>query len=162
MKDFKTILIAMIWSLFVILLVAVEAILSHNKIDEVAQSKKPLIESAVKTVVIDSVVADPETRVIATVYNAVPAQCNNDPGHTASMFKLDLGNPYRHKIIAVSRDLLKEFPYGTKVKVSGTSYDGIYTVEDTMNRRYTNRIDILINLDMPIGKWNKASIIKIN
>ena len=40
------------------------------------------------------------TSVTATVYNAVVEQCNSDPGHTASMFELDLDNPYSHKIIA--------------------------------------------------------------
>lgn len=99
--------------------------------------------------------------VTCTVYNAVPAQTNSDPGHTASMFKLDLSNPYKHRIIAVSRDLLKKFPMGTKVKIEGTSYDGIYTVEDKMNRRYKNRIDILINTNMGIGKWENVRMTKI-
>ena len=99
--------------------------------------------------------------VIATVYNAVPEQTNSDPSHTASMFKLDLSNPYKHKIIAVSRDLLIKYPMGTRVRVEGTSYDGVYTVEDKMNKRYKNRIDILINLDMKIGKWNNVLITKI-
>ena len=31
--------------------------------------------------------------VTATVYNAVPEQTNEDPGHTASMYKIDLDNP---------------------------------------------------------------------
>lgn len=100
--------------------------------------------------------------VTATVYNAVPEQTNSDPEHTAFMFKLDLSNPYKHRIIAVSRDLLEEYPAGTKVLVKGTSYDGIFTVMDKMNKRYSNRIDILINTDMPIGKWNSATIQKIN
>lgn len=100
--------------------------------------------------------------VVATVYNAVPSQCNEDPGHTAFMFELDLDNPFKHKIIAVSRDLLKEFPKGTKVKVEGTTYDGVYVVMDKMNKRYENRIDILINLDMKIGKWNNVKITKVN
>ena len=99
--------------------------------------------------------------VTATVYNAVPNQTNNDPGHTASMFELDLKDPYKHRIIAVSRDLLKEYPMGTYVRVSGTNYDGIYQVQDKMNKRWQNRIDILINIDMPIGKWNKVKITKI-
>ena len=99
--------------------------------------------------------------VVCTVYNAVPEQTNSDPEHTAFMFKLDLNNPYKHRIIAVSRDLLKKYPKGTKVYIDGTRYDGIYTVMDKMNKRYTNRIDILINEDMPIGKWNHAKIIKI-
>lgn len=99
--------------------------------------------------------------VTCTVYNAVPSQTNSDPGHTASMFKLDLRNPYKHKIIAVSRDLLKEFPMGTKVRIEGTSYDGVYVVEDKMNKRYKKRIDILINTNMKIGKWGKVKMTKI-
>lgn len=102
-----------------------------------------------------------QTFVTTTVYNAVPSQTNNDPSHTASMFKLDLTNPYRHKIIAVSRDLLKEFPMGTWVKIEGTKYDGIYQVQDKMNNRYKKRIDILINEDMKIGKWTKVKLTKI-
>lgn len=96
--------------------------------------------------------------VVCTVYNAVEEQCNSDPGHTAFMFELDLADPFKHRIIAVSRDLLEKYPKGSKVYVSGTSYDGIYTVMDKMNKRYTNRIDILINIDMKIGKWEKAQI----
>lgn len=103
-----------------------------------------------------------KTKVHATVYNAVVEQCNNDPEHTAFMFKLDLSNPYKHRIIAVSRDLLQEYPGGTKVMVEGTGvYDGIFTVNDKMNKRYTNRIDILINLDMQIGSWKDVTITKI-
>lgn len=101
--------------------------------------------------------------VVCTVYNAVPAQCNDDPGHTAFMFKLDLSNPYKHRIIAVSRDLLIKYPKGTQVKVDGVGrYSGIYTVMDKMNKRYSKRIDILINSGMPLGKWDKAIITKIN
>ena len=100
-------------------------------------------------------------KVHATVYNAVPEQTNSDPGHTAFMFELDLANPYKHKIIAVSRDLLKQYPKGTQVQVSGTTYDGIFIVMDKMNKRYTNRIDLLINQEMQIGNWPDATITKI-
>jgi 3D (Asp-Asp-Asp) domain-containing protein len=103
-----------------------------------------------------------QTLVTTTVYNAVPAQTNSDPGHTASMFKLDLTNPYKHRIIAVSRDLLKKFPMHSKVRIQGTDYDGVYVVEDKMNKRYTKRIDILINVEMPIGKWENVKLTKIN
>ena len=77
--------------------------------------------------------------VTATVYNAVPEQTNSDPSHTASMFKLDLKDPYKHRIIAVSRDLLTRFPMGTKVRIKGTPYDGIWIVQDKMNKRYSKR-----------------------
>ena len=102
-----------------------------------------------------------QQKVHATVYNAVPAQTNSDPSHTATMFDLDLKNPYKHKIIAVSRDLLKKFPYHSKVIVKGTTYDGVYIIEDTMNKRYTNRIDLLINLEMRIGSWKNVTITKV-
>ena len=102
-----------------------------------------------------------QKKVHATVYNAVPAQTNNDPGHTAFMFELDLDNPYKHKIIAVSRDLLTEYPKGTKVCVAGTTYDGVYVVMDKMNKRYTDRIDLLINEEMQIGNWPNATITKL-
>jgi 3D (Asp-Asp-Asp) domain-containing protein len=102
-----------------------------------------------------------QKKVHATVYNAVPAQTNNDPGHTAFMFELDLDDPYKHKIIAVSRDLLTEYPKGTKVWVAGTTYDGVYVVMDKMNRRYTDRIDLLINEEMQIGNWPNATITKL-
>lgn len=58
-------------------------------------------------------------KVTVTVYNAVESQTNSDPFHTASMFHIDSLNPFKHKIIAVSRDLLNEFPNGTKVIING-------------------------------------------
>ena len=108
-----------------------------------------------------------EKEVHATVYHAVEQQTNSDPSHTAFMFKLDLKNPYKHRIIAVSRDLLPMYPNGTKVLVKGTKYDGVYTVRDKMGKwskyrgKITNSIDILINEDMKIGKWENAKITKL-
>ena len=100
--------------------------------------------------------------VTATVYNAVEEQCNSDPGNTAFMFKLDLKNPYKHRIVAVSRDLLDKFPGGTKIKITNAGpYSGIWEVQDKMNKRYTKRIDFLINEDMPIGKWDNVKITKL-
>ena len=102
-----------------------------------------------------------QKKVHATVYNAVPAQTNSDPGHTAFMFELDLEDPYKHKIIAVSRDLLVEYPKGTKVVVKGTTYHGVCVVMDKMNKRYTDRIDLLIIEEMQIGTWPDATITKL-
>lgn len=125
--------------------------------------RKIFVVSIILTMFVSlSAFVDTADVVVCTVYNAVPEQTNSDPEHTAFMFKLDLNNPYKHRIIAVSRDLLKKYPKGTKVYIDGTRYDGIYTVMDKMNKRYTNRIDILINEDMPIGKWNHTKIIKAN
>ena len=95
----------------------------------------------------------------ATVYNALPEQCNADVQHTAFMFKLDLLNAYKHRIVAVSRDLLKRFPNKTRVRVTGAGkYNGIWTVRDKMNKRYTKRIDFLVNNEVKYGKWKNVKI----
>jgi len=99
-----------------------------------------------------------QTKVIASVYHAVPEQCNADYLHTAFMFYLGTGSHFKHRIIAVSRDLLVEYPKGSKVRLKGTKYDGIFTVMDKMNKRFTKRIDILIDKGMPIGFWRDAQI----
>lgn len=100
--------------------------------------------------------------VTATCYNAVVEQCNEDVQHTASMFKLDLEDPYSHRIIAISRDLEeKGFKMGDKVVISGTNkYDGEWIIQDRMNRRWENKIDLLVNLDMKVGKWLNVIITK--
>lgn len=101
--------------------------------------------------------------VTATVYHAVEEQCDEDCLVTASGAAISSAeSAYDHRYIAVSRDLLDVFPYGTKVEVSGCGeLDGIYWVEDTMNRRYKGYIDILINPNMQGGKWEGVRIKKV-
>lgn len=101
--------------------------------------------------------------VTATVYHAVEGQCDDSPLVTASGAKIaSAESAYDHRYIAVSRDLLDVFPYGTKVEVSGCGeLNGEYIVADTMNRRYKGYIDILINPDMKGGKWEGVRIKKV-
>lgn len=101
--------------------------------------------------------------VTATVYHAVAGQCDDSPLVTASGARISsTDSAYEHRYIAVSRDLLDVFPYGTKVEVSGCGeLDGEYWVEDTMNRRYKGYIDLLINPDMKGGKWEGVRIKKV-
>lgn len=102
--------------------------------------------------------------VTATVYHAVEEQCDKDCLITASGSRISsTKSAYDHRYIAVSRDLLDVFPYGTKVEVSGCGMlDGEWIVADTMNRRYKGYVDLLINPDMPIGKWEGVRIKKID
>lgn len=102
--------------------------------------------------------------VTATVYHAVEGQCDDSPLVTASGATISSADTaYDHRYIAVSRDLLDVFPYGTMVEVSGCGeLDGEYTVADTMNKRYKGYIDILINPDMRGGKWEGVRIRKVN
>ena len=102
--------------------------------------------------------------VTATIYHADPKQCNADYLTTASLKKIDPDAPEKHRWIAVSRDLEPlGFTFGTKVCVEGADdLDGEWTVEDRMNKRWTKRIDFLVNKKRKGGKWNNVKIYIIN
>lgn len=110
-----------------------------------------------------SVVSDTVYVVTATVYHAVESQCDSDCLVTASGARIaSADSAYEHRYLAVSRDLLDVFPYGTRVEVIGCGeLDGEWIVSDTMNRRYKGYIDLLINPDMKGGKWSGVRIKKI-
>ena len=105
-------------------------------------------------------------RVVATMYNAVEGQCDADPFVTACMYKINPQKASEHKWIAVSRDLLKinggKFVYGQKVRIVGAGKkSGIYTIADTMNKRFKNKIDILETIGTPLYKYNNVKIIEV-
>ena len=119
-------------------------------------------EERIQEVVVEKEI---ETYIVtATVYHAVEEQCDDSPLVTASGAAISSAeSAYDHRYIAVSRDLLDVFPYGTMVEVSGCGeLDGLYTVADTMNRRYKGYIDLLINPDMQGGRWEGVRIRKVN
>lgn len=95
----------------------------------------------------------PTYAVTLTAYNAVPEQTDGDPFVTASGA---YSNP--EVVAARSRDLAAELPFGTIIEVMGPAdpdnscgYDivapivGYRIIADTMNARYTDRIDILFS-----------------
>jgi 3D (Asp-Asp-Asp) domain-containing protein len=84
--------------------------------------------------------------VTVTTYTIDPRQTDDTPTITASGFNVGWKNPKKHRVIAISRDLKKRFNFGSYVKLEGCGkYDGVYRVEDLMNKRFKKRIDILIN-----------------
>ena len=100
---------------------------------------------------------------LATVYNAVPGQCNNDVLHTASMFKLNLKDVLSQRVIAMERTFMKELglKYGDVVFLEGTGqWDGPWQIQDTMNKRFAgmHKIDILVPRNIRNGKWNGVKI----
>ena len=106
-------------------------------------------------------------KVTATRYNPVESQCNSQPLITADMSKISLSKLKRGEIrwIAVSQDLRKVYKYGDVVEIKAKdgddkSINGLYEVHDTMNKRFTDRIDILTHIDNPHGqgKWEEVSI----
>jgi len=98
--------------------------------------------------------------VTATIYHAVPGQTDSTPFITASNKVIDQDNPGGHRWIAVSRDLeALGYTFGTRVCVENAGpMDGYWVVQDRMNKRWTHRIDFLVNESMKGGKWDNVTI----
>ena len=101
-----------------------------------------------------------EVMVTATIYHATPEQCNADYLNTASGKKINEENPQGHRWVAVSRDLeLVGFTMGEKIIVENAGeMDGVWTIEDRMNKRWIHRIDFLVNKTKKAGKWENVII----
>ena len=98
--------------------------------------------------------------VTATVYNAEPSQTDDSPFITASGAVIEQCCPGDHRWIAVSRDLEAEgFVFGARVRITGTDgFDGIWVVQDRMNKRYQNSIDLLVDYNITLGKWYNVEL----
>ena len=71
-----------------------------------------------------------------------------------------------HNWIAVSRDLLKrwggQFDYGDKVCIKGAGHkDGVYTIVDTMNKRFISKIDFLETKGTKLYKYDNVLLAKL-
>lgn len=100
--------------------------------------------------------------VTLTTYSACVEQTDSTPYITASGFKLDSVNPKRHKVIAISRDLKRKFKFRDRVRITGAGrYDGVYRVEDVMNKRFRNRVDVLVNLKDKGTRLSNIKIVKL-
>jgi 3D (Asp-Asp-Asp) domain-containing protein len=86
-------------------------------------------------------------------------QTDDTPLITASGAKITKGKPYEHRWLAVSRDLLDDYPFGSIVYITGVGkYNGYWKVQDVMNKRYKNSIDLLVNNDVKHGKWEDVAM----
>jgi 3D (Asp-Asp-Asp) domain-containing protein len=94
-----------------------------------------------------------------TTYTTDPKQTDDTPLITASGFKLHPRNPRKHRIIAVSRDLKKKLKFGQYVRLDGAGkLDGVYIVQDVMNKRFRKRIDVLLNPNDKPTMYKKATL----
>ena len=105
-------------------------------------------------------------KVTATMYNPEISQCDQDPLTTAGMYKINPKKASEQKWIAVSRDLLKRwggsFNYGDKVYISGAGHkNGVYTIVDTMNKRFEKRIDFLETKGTKMYKFDNVLLAKL-
>ena len=86
--------------------------------------------------------------VTVTTYNPTKEQCDSTPNITADGTTIKPWRATDYRYVALSRDLLSRwggpFEYGDYIVIEGTDdRDGIYQVRDTMNPKWTNRVDIL-------------------
>ena len=86
--------------------------------------------------------------VTVTTYNPTIHQCDDTPDITADGTKFKTWKASSYRYVALSRDLLSRwggpFEYGDYIVIEGTGdRDGVYQVRDTMNPKWTNRVDIL-------------------
>lgn len=100
----------------------------------------------------------------ATVYNAVPEQCNAQPTVTASGRRIT-GDVAELRILAMERTMMDRhgIHYGDSVLVKGAgTYDGEWVVEDTMSPRWAgqDRVDFLVPDEVKLGRWDKVEIYK--
>jgi 3D (Asp-Asp-Asp) domain-containing protein len=97
--------------------------------------------------------------VTLTTYSPTMGETDSSPNITASGFKIDVDDPSKHKIIAVSRDLKRKWKFNQKVRIrKAGKYNGIYTVKDVMNKRHRKRIDILVNSDEKPTKLRNVQV----
>ena len=87
-------------------------------------------------------------KVTVTTYNPTRSQTDSTPNELADGTKIKPWRATDYRYVALSRDLIARwggpFEYGDYIVIEGTGkWDGIYQVRDTMNPKWTNRVDIL-------------------
>ena len=91
----------------------------------------------------------------ATAYNSEVGQTDSSPFVTAT------GTRVRPGVIALSRDLLRIFPYGSRVTIrdsAGQLTGRVFLVEDTMNVRMVNTIDIWMPSRAQALRWGSRTV----
>ena len=104
---------------------------------------------------------------MVTVYNPLSSQCDATPLVTASNQRINRTKLRAGAIrwMALSRDLLKKWGgalhYGDTVylKAGDPNIDGHWVIQDTMNKRFRNRGDLLFDAKTRnTGKWLDVTI----
>lgn len=84
-----------------------------------------------------SVASAPSLNVTVTAYTAAPGETDRNP----SMSRC--GKTFSGQV-AVSRDLLRRFPCGSRLRLTVAGRTRTVTVNDTMAARWTMKVDVLM------------------
>jgi 3D (Asp-Asp-Asp) domain-containing protein len=133
---------------------------------------KPVVKPVVKPATKPSVTVRPKTTgrsmvVRSTAYNSMPGQTD------ASPFKTATGARTRFGIVALSRDLLRSIPYGSRIVLEdmGSWSNGsgrgkynrmlstmIFVVEDTMHPRKKGTVDVWFPARRQAIQWGARKL----
>jgi|SaaInlStandDraft_4_1057021.scaffolds.fasta_scaffold122081_2 hypothetical protein len=111
----------------------------------------------------------------ASIYHPTIGQCDSTPHITASGRHIDLQNPGKHRYVALSRNLIRNdlwhkecSGYNSQAYISfgdtiiirdGNDFNGKWIVVDSMNKRYSDRIDFLVDYSMKGYFFTNNSVI---
>ena len=147
--------------------VVVKAAPAKPKVARVAPKAKPTAPSAAQLRQQAIAQAERNARargarsavVRATAYNSFAGQTDASPTITAT------GTRVRFGVIALSRDLLRRFPYGSKVSLQDMSgrfskllSGKTFVVEDTMHPRISNTIDVWMPTRGQAVQWGARNV----
>ena len=139
----------------------------ENSIDSliIIQDSIKIVNDSLKEMVL--ILSPRKIRVTATMYHPVLGQCDATPDITADQTKIPNVDSCSHlNWIAVSQDLLwfngGPFRYGDKVVVTNAGHkDGVYTIRDAMNKRFTYKIDFLESVNTRGYRYNDVIMAKL-
>jgi 3D (Asp-Asp-Asp) domain-containing protein len=129
--------------------------------------RKNAIKTTIKTQLVRSkperkTTPFPNLSVRSTAYNSIPNQTDSSP------FQTSTGARTRYGIIALSRDLLKRIPYGSRVRLQDNGSwgsgrgrgkynamlkDTVFVVEDTMHPRKNDTVDVWLPAHDQAMQW---------
>lgn len=105
-----------------------------------------------------------QKEVVVTRYRPLPEETDDTPLQTADLSIISLEKLKKGEIrwVAVSRDLLRDYSYGGTIRLTtgDPEIDGEYEIHDTMNPRWTGRIDILTHPSKSLGKGRWTGLIE--
>jgi hypothetical protein len=112
----------------------------------------------------------PETFILdtLTIYNPTTKQCDRDPLVTASNKRIDIHELRSGSIrwMALSRNMLKRWggalSYGDTIvlQAGDPAVDGKWVIQDTMNKKFINRGDLLFDTSRTRGLWKNVRMMR--